>query len=158
MVSQCSRIDCDEPAVALFAFDAEAALVWLDPFDGSARGAGLLCTAHADALTPIRGWTLRDRRVRAPRLWVDRPDTAATTRRTRSTLHREPASGPGLESLPFDGDAPTVDPETVGGATETHDPAADEFETDPEIDRWLSARTPLLARAFASTRAFSPRR
>ena len=38
-----------------------------------ARGAGALCTRHADRLVPPRGWAVQDRRGPEPRLWSDRP-------------------------------------------------------------------------------------
>jgi hypothetical protein len=169
MPAQCSRIDCDEPAVALFAFDATAALVWLEPFEGGAKGAGLLCAHHADTLTPIRGWTLRDRRVRAPRLWVDRPDRVRTEparsprpARVPAPSHLDPAPLPFTERdpAPRDEDAADLRAEvhTRADVDETDEvDDFDEFAPDAEIDRWLSARTPLLARAFAATRALTPR-
>ena len=76
MLALCSRVDCSEPAVAVFGFDAIAALVWIDPYEGRAKGAGMLCAHHADTITPLRGWTLVDRRTPAPRLWAERPRAA----------------------------------------------------------------------------------
>lgn len=134
MTALCSRVDCDEPAVAVFGFDAMAALVWLDPFDGSARGAGMLCAAHADTLTPMRGWTLQDRRMPAPRLWAERPrittPARTSTRRPRRPYHQhqEPT-----DPLPFDARSTTA-------------------EVSTDFERLLDARTPLLTRAFQAAR------
>jgi len=140
MIAFCSRVDCGETAVAVFGFDAAAALVWLDPFDGRDKGAGMLCAAHADTFTPLRGWTLQDRRVRAPRLWAERPRVTSSgrqaTRRPRRPFHQpEPA-----DPLPFDS-------RKAVEATEV--PAFD----DGDFERLLDARTPLLARAFQAARS-----
>jgi hypothetical protein len=152
MTARCSRIGCGEPAAAVFGFDATAALVWLDPFDGGGKGAGMLCAAHADTFTPLRGWTLQDRRVRAPRLWADRPRLTTPIRRSRQPAgaargryhHRVEATDP----LPF-GVVP-VDPVPVeirSGVEIVADAATTDF------DRLLDARTPLLTRAFQASRA-----
>jgi hypothetical protein len=155
MTALCSRIGCGEPAAAVFGFDADTALVWLDPFDGRDKGAGMLCVAHADTLTPLRGWTLQDRRVRAPRLWADRPRLTPQTRRGRqptvAARGRHHHHGEGTDPLPF---------ATVGVTPAPLDtrPVA-EVEPEPEadgvadFDRLLDARTPLLTRAFQAVRA-----
>ncbi len=157
MTALCSRVGCDEPAAAVFGFDAATALVWLDPFDGRAKGAGMLCAAHADTLTPMRGWTLQDRRVRAPRLWADRPRLTAPTRRPRqpavAARSRHHHHGEGTDPLPFG---------TVGGQPgATRHPAGrgDRARVTTQVaevadfDRLLDARTPLLTRAFQAARA-----
>jgi hypothetical protein len=140
----CSRVDCSEAAVAVFGFDAASSLVWLDPYDGRGKGAGMLCTHHADTLTPLRGWTLVDRRVRAPRLWAERPRTTAPARSTPSRRARRPyhAVAEPADPLPFDGREPR--PDTGGGG---------EQAARPELDDLLDARSPMLARAFQAARA-----
>jgi hypothetical protein len=112
--------------------------VWLDPLDlDRGPGAGVLCARHADALTPPRGWHLRDRRPRAPRLWDDRPPTVVSD--ARSTTNRDPAAAvaragpPATDPLPF-GDGRPGKPAVSN------------------IDGLLDARTPLLKRAFAAAR------
>jgi hypothetical protein len=124
----CSRLGCDQPAVALFSFDARACLAWLDPV-GSGGGAGMLCQVHADRMSPPKGWNLLDRRAPESRLWLGRPalesdaaerDVAEAvptrshrTARGRRTRPHEP-TGP---RLPFDAppdgsrDAPFDTPE-----------------------------------------------
>jgi hypothetical protein len=166
MTALCSRVDCGEPAAAVFGFDAGAALVWLDPFDGRAKGAGMLCATHADTLTPLRGWTLQDRRVRAPRLWADRPrittPSRPTTRRRRTAsvpAHgRRPFHPPEpTDPLPFDSQqAPSsgTEPAPRSGTqpvAETVDVTA-EFDDASEFERLLDARSPLLTRAFQAAR------
>ena len=161
MTALCSRVDCGEPAAAVFGFDAATALVWLDPFDGRAKGAGMLCAAHADTLTPLRGWTLQDRRVRAPRLWADRPRLTPPTRRSRRPAvaarvrhhHHAEATDP----LPFGTSA--VDPVPLDRPVTGVQPEAAQVSEVAEItevadfDRLLDARTPLLTRAFQAARA-----
>lgn len=142
MLALCSRVDCGEAAVAVFGFHAAAALVWLDPYDGHTKGAGMLCAAHADTFTPLRGWTLQDRRVRAPRLWAERPRVTtparAATRRPRRPSHHQPEP---TDPLPFD---PRGEPAARPAAETTLDVS--------EFDRLLDARTPLLTRAFQAAR------
>lgn len=156
MTALCSRVGCDEPAAAVFGFDAATALVWLDPFDGRAKGAGMLCAAHADTLTPMRGWTLQDRRVRAPRLWADRPRLTAPTRRPRqpavTARSRHHHHGEGTDPLPFG----TVEVNPVPLDTRPVaelEPEDDEVAEVADFDRLLDARTPLLTRAFQAARA-----
>jgi hypothetical protein len=140
---RCSRVGCGGYAVASFCFDGRAALVWLDPLDlDRGPGAGVLCARHADALTPPRGWHLRDRRPRAPRLWDERPPTVISDRRsTINTLHAAVARAdpPATDPLPFD------------------DARAGTRAVD-NIDGLLDARTPLLKRAFAAAGSVPERR
>jgi len=137
--------------VAVYAFDARESLVWLDPIGPGGRGAGVLCDAHADRMTPPRGWNLLDRRGVESRLWIGRPTTPAPAHVTRPARRREhparprPVSTPG-PLLPFD--APVArDPEPpVRPPWSPHD------QPGPEFEHVLDARTPLLARAFESAR------
>ena len=158
MTALCSRVDCSEPATAVFGFDAVAALVWLDPFDGHAKGAGMLCAAHADALTPLWGWTLQDRRMPAPRLWAERPrvpaQARATNRRSRRPSvqarsrphHQQPEP---TDPLPFDGRS---EPAFRSGTEPAFRSEAEPVDVPTEFDRLLDARTPLLTRAFQAAR------
>jgi Protein of unknown function (DUF3499) len=163
----CSRLGCNEAAVALFAFDAQESLVWLDPIGTGGRGAGVLCLTHADRLSPPRGWSLLDRRGAESRLWLGEP--ASTTPASRKP-RREPArsrprtaAGP---RLPFDSPEPTSAP-PVPAAVATPAPAVAKIVTVPdaeltpwsphdrpgvEFERVVDARTPLLARAFEAVR------
>ena len=156
MAALCSRVDCSDPAVAVFGFDAAASLVWLDPFDGRIKGAGMLCAQHADTLTPLRGWTLVDRRVRAPRLWAERPRVVASAR-TSSRRARRPyhAVAENTAPLPFDGRDARPDPATPGMDAADEPAVATEPEprqARPELDDLLDARSPMLARAFQAAR------
>jgi hypothetical protein len=160
MPASCSRVDCNEPAVAVFGFDAAAALVWLDPYEGRVRGAGMLCARHADTITPLRGWTLVDRRARAPRLWAERPRIAAPAR-ARARRARRPFHGVGetaadADPLPFAERTTSADA-LVAEVNDSEDTRAAAVESPPvterrELDELLTARSPLLARAFQSAR------
>jgi hypothetical protein len=158
MAALCSRVDCSEPAVAVFGFDAAAALVWLDPYEGRVRGAGMLCARHADTITPLRGWTLVDRRARAPRLWAERPRVApprSRTRRARRPFHGVDQTAPDTDPLPFDDRDPVDEALVAEVASPEHERA--DVESTPVtarrgLDDLLTARSPMLARAFQSAR------
>jgi hypothetical protein len=148
MAALCSRVDCSEPAAAVFGFDAVTALVWLDPYDGESKGAGMLCAEHADTLTPMRGWNLQDRRVRAPRLWAERPRVVtpkrSASRRARRPYHANPEP---TAPLPFES--------RVGAGSElapARKAAGADAASAAELDHLLDARSPLLARAFQQVR------
>jgi hypothetical protein len=154
----CSRLGCDELATAVFGFDARECLVWLDPVGTSGRGAGVLCTRHADRMSPPRGWNLLDRREPELRLWIGRTPVvpvkgpAPARRRERAPLARPCA--PAVPRLPFErtresepDPAPTVrTPEPIRAPWSPHD------RPGPEFERVIDARTPLLARAFEAAR------
>jgi hypothetical protein len=141
VVERCSRFQCGAPATARVAFDALGCMVWLDRFDAagpldvSARGAGALCTRHADRLVPPRGWAVQDRRGPDLQLWSDRPPAPPEAVRAADTTRGRAPTTPSVAvlepPLPFDAPAPEADEET------------------DDIDRLLGTpRSPLLARAF----------
>ena len=136
MSERCSHVQCGALATARVAFDALSCFVWIDPYESAgprdvgARGAGALCTRHADRLVPPRGWSVQDRRVPEPQLWSDRPPVTVP-----------PASMPLVGAVTHAaGDARVVavdEPLPFGD-----DPASD-------IEQLLgTARSPMLARAF----------
>jgi hypothetical protein len=137
-------LGCGEHAVAVFGFDARECLVWLDPLGDDGPGAGVLCAAHADRLSPPRGWNLLDRRGAEARLWIGRlaeaaPAALSPRRRERAPRSR-PLATPGPR-LPFD--APAARVVTTPPTRTTASPAS--RAPDP-------TRTPLLARAFEAAR------
>jgi hypothetical protein len=150
MGMRCSRVGCGADAVATFCFDGRAALVWLDPLDPArGLGAGVLCARHADALTPPRGWHLQDRRVRAPRLWDDRPSPAPAPTRPPLRVVRaddERPVPPAPDGLPFS-DAPARS--AVPDELDEEEPVG--REASPDIEEMLAARSPLLVRAFGGS-------
>jgi hypothetical protein len=171
----CSRLGCDEPAVAVFAFDARERLVWLDPIGPGGRGAGVLCTTHADRMSPPFGWNLLDRRGAESRLWLGRTKavTEVAPPRRRERAPRPRTCAPAGPRLPFEptvpvpvsapASAPAVArvPEPVARIPErTPEPATEPTRAPwsprdrpgPEFGGVLDARTPLLARAFEGSR------
>jgi hypothetical protein len=151
----CSRLGCDKPAAAVFAFDARECLVWLDPIGDDGRGAGMLCDLHADRMAPPRGWNLLDRRRAESRLWIGRAAVGAAVtappRRHERPARSRPLAAPGPR-LPFDAPAAreTTPPVRASEAARTSWSPHD--RPGPDLDQVLDARTPLLARAFEAAR------
>jgi hypothetical protein len=152
------------------AFDALTCFVWIDPYDAdgprdvSARGAGALCTRHADLLVAPRGWAVQDRRGRDLQLWSDRPASAVSARGTiapPSRANKVAARGSSnvvvLEQpLPF---AATTAVATSASAASAAPSSSDDRSTprldddEREFDHVLdAARGPLLSRAFNAAR------
>jgi hypothetical protein len=127
---------------------AEDLVFWIDSLpDPIESGAAVLCLRHANSMVVPRGWTLDDLREPAPRLF--RPPLPAPTARSRAA---RPVHVPkGGEQLQLDSDdalvvelrvhAEVIDDAEVGPWTPSFDEADD-------LDGLLSARSPLLARAF----------
>jgi hypothetical protein len=125
---------------------AEDLVFWIDvlPDDDTGEG-GVLCRRHGDSMVVPRGWTLDDRRD--PDLHLFRPPTplpAPVRRTTRSTrsLHAD-ATGEQLrlseETLAeYDEPVPAAEPA----------PWTPNFDEADDLDGLLSARSPLLSRAF----------
>lgn len=62
MTVSCAR--CGAPAGAVMSFNYTEAAVWMDDLvDPVDRYGYLLCSDHADRMTPPHGWTLTDRRT-----------------------------------------------------------------------------------------------
>jgi hypothetical protein len=156
---RCSRLGCDELAVAVFGFDAGECLVWLDPLAPGGRGAGLLCGVHADRMSPPRGWNLLDRRGTESRLWISRttapsaPTTPPTTRRRGHTPRVRPCA-PSGPRLPFDTapETPVPSAPAVPAAPAARTPWSPHDRPGPALAHVPDARTPLLARAFEAAR------
>jgi hypothetical protein len=134
---QCARFGCSAVAVATFTFDSEARTVWLDtPLDGNAR-AGELCSRHADALTPPRGWRLDDRRaVRSE------PTKTSSTASDSAAPSQSAADAPPLANR-ASGGSPGKARQLAAG------PSGAVLEA--ELRGLLNAHSPLLARAFRSS-------
>ena len=174
----CERPGCSDVAAMAYGFDVDRLLVWLasrDPDADPAR-AGSLCKRHADAMVVPRGWTLDDRREAEPRLFRPKGDEAAAAAPPRRRPRRkkaaeppssvEPAPQPTLtEARPPEPVSPVVEldeartvAEVTGEPSATDDPDATQaipwlptFDEHDDLDGVLSARSPLLARAFKGT-------
>ena len=157
------------PRWRVFAFDAaRVASCGSTRSTTPGRGAGVLCAAHADRLSPPRGWTLLDRRAAESRLWLGRagPTTPATAAASRTGAPRPHRARP---ASPVDSPEPAPEPAVPAAVrtTATRAPVVATIVTVPDADRtaWsphdrpgadfervLDARTPLLARAFEAVR------
>jgi hypothetical protein len=147
---------------------AEDLVFWIDflpdPVDDSA---GVLCRRHADSMVVPRGWTLDD--LRDPDLHLFRPPVPASPPRTRAP--RAPRDRVVSEQLRLDedvdlaaaavaalpdganGDTPpasaSASGNTSGGASPVESgPWSPEFDEADDLDGLLTARGPLLSRAF----------
>lgn len=176
MARLCERPGCSQPAEVIFGIDPERLVVWLEGLDGNVvQRAGVLCRRHADSMVVPVGWMLDDRRTEAPRLFTPRVPTPVRHRPPRrqrsggavddeprqeasqlaldmSADDRPPAAPPpadaadrmGSDALPLvasDDAAPEVaDPPTRAWAPK--------FDQSDDLGGLLTARSPLLSRAF----------
>lgn len=128
---------------------AEDLVFWIDTLpDPIEPGAAVLCLRHANSMVVPRGWTLDD--LRDPELRLFRPPLPAPTARSRVV---RPARSPhGAEQLQLGAEAEVRD--DVRTDTNGDDAVADagpwtpSFDESDDLDGLLSARSPLLARAF----------
>jgi hypothetical protein len=138
----------------------EDLVFWIDVLPEQIdHGAAVLCLRHANTMVVPRGWTLDD--LRDPDLRLFRPPLPAPTARSRAP--RQARVAPEVEQLELGGALgaraePTSD---TPAAAEVADVADVADEPDPDVGPWtpsfdeaddldglLSARSPLLARAF----------
>ncbi len=144
----CERPGCSEPASVAYGMRAEDLVFWLDVLreDGGAAP-GVLCRRHADSMVVPRHWTLDD--LRDPDLRLFRPPALLPSPAPVPRRRSQPA-GSGSEQLLLLTD---VSPEPLDGATTDADavaavPWTPTFDEHDDLDGLLSARSPLLARAF----------
>jgi hypothetical protein len=174
MARLCERPGCSEDAAVAYGMRAEDLVFWLDALEEQrSPESGVLCLRHANSMVVPRGWTLDD--LRDPDLRLFRPPRASDepTKRSRRASSTGPANGEQLE-LGVDRTEETVDAEATGAAAgvasqpdetigvEPHDerddaaasdddlaaPWVPAFDSSDDLDGLLSARSPLLARAF----------
>ena len=166
----CERPGCSENAAVAYGMRTEDLVFWIDVLrDSTTVVGGVLCQRHGDSMVVPRGWTLDD--LRDPELHLFRPPRperrtrAASPRRRRSTgddtgqleLGGMLPPEPGAERASVDDDA---DADDAGAESEAdsggHAPDPDErwtpsFDDGDDLDGLLSARSPLLSRAFRGT-------
>jgi len=152
----CGRPGCSDPAAVAYGMVPTDLVFWLSALPLDPDPDGVLCRRHADAMVVPRGWTLDDRRD--PDLHLFRPPApvppAPAARRPRSANANAARqldlglAATGDESSPVDtsgsvensgSDAPD------GGEPEPWSPR---FDDSDDLDGLLSARGPLLSRAF----------
>jgi hypothetical protein len=142
---------------------AEDLVFWLDVLrDAYSPDCGVLCQRHADSMVVPRGWTLDD--LRDPDLHLFRPPASKGRERSRSTRPRTSTS-PKTEQLEFNvdggdelvGDVHVVSADgppqseaepSVPSPEPSPEPWTPTFDDDDDLDGLLTARSPLLARAF----------
>ncbi len=134
---------------------AEDLVFWLDVLPAQPdEGAAVLCLRHADSMVVPRGWTLDD--LRDPDLHLFRPPLPAPTLRTRvpRPVRDRDATG---EQLRLQTEVDAVEPDGVdesvsllGDAVDGDGPGpwSPAFDEADDLDGLLSARSPLLSRAF----------
>jgi len=168
----CGRPGCSERASVAYGMRAEDLVFWLDVLSGDDNGVGgVLCRRHADSMVVPRGWTLDD--LRDPDLHLFRPPPASPRTRPARAARRVNGDETG-EQLRLEDDViaaadadvvrsdvvahtPVVAEELVvpadgaaGGDADARDqgPWTPSFDEADDLDGLLSARSPLLSRAF----------
>lgn len=144
----CERPGCSEPASVAYGMRAEDLVFWLDALrDDDGASSGVLCRRHADSMVVPRHWTLDD--LRDPDLRLFRPPSAlpppapAPRRRTQSV------GSPSEQLLLLTEDPPEIADEVATTADPDHAvPWTPTFDEHDDLGGLLSARSPLLARAF----------
>lgn len=141
----------------MYGIDAEHLVVWIEPLDGAqSYRAGVLCRRHADAMVVPLGWMLDDRREPVPRLFKTResaPAPAPRQRRHRSHAARDETGQLSLTDPERDVVAAAED-EVPAPAAEFNEPDDSSapwkpvFDQRDDLDGLLTARSPLLSRAF----------
>jgi len=125
---------------------AEDLVFWLDALgEDDGVTSGVLCRRHADSMVVPRYWTLDDLRDPDPRLFrppAPLPSPAPVPRR-----RSQPAGSPSEQLMLL---TDVVAEATDGGATDADAavPWTPTFDEHDDLDGLLSARSPLLSRAF----------
>jgi hypothetical protein len=124
----------------------EDLVFWLDVLradDGSTSG--VLCRRHADCMVVPRHWTLDD--LRDPDLRLFRPP-AALPSPAAAPRRRSQSAGSASEQLLLLADVVAEVAEVPATDADAAVPWTPTFDEHDDLDGLLSARSPLLARAF----------
>ena len=145
----CGRPGCSDRASVVYGMRPEDLVFWIDTLpDPVEPGAGVLCLRHANSMVMPRGWTLDD--LRDPELRLFRPPLPAPTARSRvSRPVSAPREGEQLQFGDVEESHDDVDP-TPEAVVDDIDagPWTPSFDEADDLDGLLSARSPLLSRAF----------
>ncbi len=153
----CGRPGCSDRASVRYGMLAEDLVFWLDVLPDDDPGtSGVLCRRHADSMVVPRGWTLDDRRD--PDLHLFRPPNPSARVRSPRSAPARPTDATG-EQLRWTDDVlgSLPEPSVVAPAPADNDAArvdgdpgawTPNFDEADDLDGLLSARSPLLARAF----------
>jgi hypothetical protein len=144
----CGRPGCSDRASVVYGMRAEDLVFWIDSLpDPIEQDASVLCLRHANSMVVPRDWTLDD--LRDPELRLFRPPLPAPTLRSRAV---RPARSPQrAEQLQLGADAEVHDevrPDPNDDPVAEAGPWTPAFDEADDLDGLLSARSPLLARAF----------
>jgi len=127
----------------------EDLVFWIDALpEVIEHGAGVLCLRHANSMVMPRGWTLDD--LRDPELRLFRPPLPAPTARSRSSRPRSaPRRGEQLQFGDVEEPQAAADPTPEVVLDDVDEgPWTPSFDETDDLDGLLSARSPLLSRAF----------
>lgn len=166
----CERPGCSEHADVAYGMRTEDLVFWIDVIgEGPGPDRGVLCRRHADSMIVPRGWTLDD--LRDPHLHLFRPPPRPDAR-TSTARRRKRGDGESAEQLALTTDAglqpPIGDdiadesgPEESGADAPPAAALVDDsdaavpwnptFDDADDLGGLLSARSPLLSRAFRVT-------
>ena len=144
MEKLCERPGCSDPASVGYGMIPDIQVFWLEArATAEETGVGMLCRRHAEAMVVPRGWTLDDRRD--PDLHLFKPP--ATTKRPRSRTRRKTVRVEAAEQLRLGDDQSADATANEDGDVDT-DSWTPSFDADDDLDGLLSAKSPLLSRAF----------
>ncbi len=151
----CGRPGCSDGASVAYGMRAADLVFWLDALPSDpGDDVAVLCRRHADSMVVPRGWTLDD--LRDPDLHLFRPPQPLPPPAPRARIAR-PALDPDAtgEQLRLRTDVELIDDDDLGDAfADTPVAVADPGPWTPAFDEaddlggLLSARSPLLSRAF----------
>jgi hypothetical protein len=146
--------------------------VWLEaltPDEAASARSGVLCRRHADALVVPRGWWLDDRRQAAPRLFNPDAVGGAPASPPPARRGRVRRAADRTEELPLfpqaaerDATVGELAPARAGDAPDPDEtkalPWSPRFDPGDDLGGLLTARSPLLSRAFGGQRPAGDRR
>ena len=156
MARICERPTCSQPADVTYGIDPYELVVTLEAFVVErSRRAGVLCRDHADSMVVPNGWTLDDRREVAPRLFQSRESVKVKPRRR---IRRRRLTDDDTGQLRLAVNFAVNDDDDVGAdVIELNKPRSRPsgltpwqpvFDQTDDLDGLLTARSPLLSRAF----------
>ncbi|MEQ1873296.1 MAG: hypothetical protein ABL953_06175 [Ilumatobacteraceae bacterium] len=156
MARVCERPTCSQPADVTYGIDPYELVVTLEAFDAvRSRRAGVLCRDHADSMVVPNGWTLDDRREIAPRLFQSRESAKVKPRRR---IRRRRLTDDDTGQLRLSVNFTDIDDDDAGAEViELNKPRPRPtglapwqpvFDQTDDLDGLLTARSPLLSRAF----------
>lgn len=153
----CERPGCSEAAALAYGMRPDDQVFWLDVLgDWTSPESGVLCLRHGNTMVVPLGWTLDDQRdpdlhlFRPPMADVEEPPTltprriadADDTQQLELRVHLDDemsaVTADDRETGPADGAVDRADPDRWTPA----------FDDADDLDGLLSARSPLLSRAF----------